>query len=169
MTKAKFMKLLQIQFTKFYHCLVGQVVTHNGMAESSEHVKLSSERFQLCDSHIILPISTQQFYPAIILKDTNIEVDSYLEKIIRWITEEQFAEGIRELRVGETCEVKNCEREQWYRRTLVAILPQKYQSPYVVERPGDEKSCNFVTYARPLGSKYVEPVVNNDLYTWKTE
>ena len=30
MTKTKFMKLLQIQFTKFYHCWVGQVWNQEG-------------------------------------------------------------------------------------------------------------------------------------------
>lgn len=159
------MKLLQIQFTKFYHCLVGQVWNQEGTFRTSEHVKASNAYFQLCDNHIVLPIASQKIYPDFIFHETDEKVDKYLEKIIKWISEEQFGEGLGDPKVGELCEAYVGTR--WTKRRLLAILPNRYRERFIVESVTGEHwtECPKIRSLRTC----VEPIIRGDLYSWKTE
>lgn len=159
------MKLLQIQFTKFYHCLVGQVWNQEGTFRTSEHVKASNAYFQLCDNHIVLPIASQKIYPDFIFHETDEKVDIYLEKIIKWISEEQFGAGSSKLKVGEMCEVSD-DGVSWHKYRLLAILPDRYKMRFIIEN-GTLSWCSC-TYARPI-VKRREPKIDGDIYTWKIE
>lgn len=93
-------KKLKIRFTKFENALAMQILEQEGSFRDSEHVctgfpELCCDRIYLCDEEERgdLGVSVRHF-------DTNAKRDEYLKTVIRWISEEQFGAGSRELKVG---------------------------------------------------------------------
>ena len=113
-------------------------------------------KYDLCISHLAF--------------DSNQERDAYLSKMVNAITDELFTDNIDELKVGEMCEVRDFEYEEWKTRKLLAILPKNYIMRFIVEI--DEVKDDWVDFrqARPL-SKRIEPKVETNCnivtYTWE--
>lgn len=160
-------KKLKIRFTKFEKALAMQILEQEGSFRDSEHV---DEGFpELCCDHIYLCDEEERgnLGISVIHFDTNAERDEYLKNVIRWISEEQFAEGSGELTVGELCEVrnKNCD-DEWKIRKLITILPEPYYSPYIVEAHEGRGRCwQAFDQARPI--KNSNPKIDGDIYTWE--
>lgn len=160
-------KKLKIRFVKFERALVMQILEQRGSFRDSEHVctglpALSGDRIYLREERERgnWDVSERSF-------ETNAERDEYLENVIRWIGEEQFAEGSGELKVGELCEVrnKNCD-DKWRVRKLITILPEPYYSPYIVEAHEGRGCCwQAFDQARPI--KNSNPKIDGDIYTWE--
>lgn len=159
-------KKLKIKFVKFEKALAMQILEQEGSFRDSEYVgtgipELCVDRIYLCDEEERgnLEIATKHF-------KTNNERDEYLKNVIRWIGEEQFDEGTGELKVGKMCEVRNCDYDEWERRKLLAILPEKFKDPYVVEDPRCDNDWLCFLQARPIVG-VIEPTIDGDVYTWE--
>lgn len=159
-------KKLKIRFTKFEKALAMQILEQEGSFCDSEHV---DEGFpELCCDHIYLCDEEERgnLDVSVIHFDTNAERDEYLKTVIRWISEEQFAEGSGELKVGEMCEVRNKNSDEWKIRKLITILPEPYYSPYIVEAHEGRGCCwQAFDQARPI--KNSTPKIEGDIYTWE--
>lgn len=102
--------------------------------------------------------------------DTDSERDAYLGKVINAITDELFT-GEGELKVGEICEVRDDEDEQWKKRKLLAILPKEYKNPFITESEVCNNGyCILWNCARPI-TKRTEPTIEECgqlvTYTWE--
>lgn len=134
-----------------------QILEQEGEFKESEHIRLNI--FSGLDNDCFFLnfwISSMHFY-------TNQERDEYLNKVIRWISEEQFGAGSSELKVGEMCEVSD-DGVSWHKYRLLAILPDRYEMRFIVEN-GTLSWCTC-TYARPI-VKRTEPKIDGDIYTWE--
>ena len=163
------MKRLKIQFWKAEKALAMQILEQEGSFRDSEHVhmgvpELCCDRIYLCDEEERdnLDVSARSFV-------ANAERDAYLEKIVNAITDELFT-GEGELKIGEMCEVKDYEDEQWKKRKLLAILPEKYDERFIVEKEEYPYEHSSWDYARPI-TKRIEPKIeecgNVVTYTWE--
>lgn len=156
-------KKLKIRFTKFENALAMQILEQEGSFRDSKHVymgfpELCCDRIYLCDEEEHLNISAIYF-------DTNAERDEYLKTVIRWISKEQFGESMRELKVGEMCEVRN-SGTPWVTRKLIAILPGQYKKRFIAESQFNDFEYFSWNEARPL-SDCIEPKIDGDVYTWE--
>lgn len=163
-------KKLKIRFVKFEKALTMQILEQEGSFRNSAHIQIGipelyRDRIYLCDKdeRYNLNISVIYFY-------ANANRDEYLNKVIRWISEEQFTEDSGELKVGEMCEVKYDESNSWEKRKLIAILPEQYNGRFIVEYIYDSTSYLGLNYARPI-TKRAEPKIEECgqliTYTWE--
>ena len=165
----KMSKKLKIQFWKAEKALAMQILEQEGSFCDSEHVymglpELCCDRIYLCDEEERgnLDVSARSFV-------ANAERDEYLQKAVNAITEELFT-GEGELKIGEMCEARNGENENWREVILIAILPEEYDERFIAEwedYPIKHKSWNC---ARPI-RKRTEPIVEECgqliAYTWE--
>lgn len=159
-------KKLKIKFVKFEKALAMQILEQEGSFRDSEYVgtgipELCADIIYLCDEEERgnLGIAKKYF-------NTNHERDEYLKYVVRWISEEQFDEGTGELKVGKMCEVRDCDYEEWERRRLLAILPEKFKDPYVVEDLRCDNDWLCFMQARPINGG-INPTIDGDVYTWE--
>ena len=159
-------KKLKIKFVKFEKALAMQILEQEGNFRYSKHV-LTGQPELCCDSIFLCDeeergdsVISVRFFKA------NAERDEYLKKVIRWISDEQFDEGEGELKVGKMCEVRDCDYNEWERRKLIAILPEKIKDRYVVEDPRCDNDWLCFRQACPIGGA-IEPTIDGDVYTWE--
>lgn len=162
-------KKLVIRFVKFECALAMQVLEMTGKFSDSPvglngnipHTQigapcLSDDSVWLCPIQVV---KTRLF-------ESNTARDEYLQKVIKWISEEQFAEN-GSLEVGKLCDVSD-DNKDWRKRILLAILPESYFSKYIASaKYSDFKWCSW-KYARPIGS-CAQPKIDGDVYTWEME
>lgn len=165
-------KKLKIQFWKAEKALCMQILKQEGLPSCKQHGFVHIDDFPLIyrdgidlrgdDSQNDLEVSREQF-------DTNAERDAYLEKIVSAITDELFI-GKGELKIGEMCEVRNGENENWREVILIAILPEEYDERFIAEWEDYPIKHSSWNYARPL-TKRTEPIVEECgqlvTYTWE--
>ena len=157
-------KKLKIRFTKFENALAMQILEQEGSFRDSEHVctgfpELCCDRIYLCDKEERgnLGVFVRSF-------EANAERDEYLKNVIRWISEEQFAEGSEELKVGEWCAARMTYG--WRKRKLVAILPERYKNRFIVDVANNDRNWMFCDEVRPLPD-CIESIIDGDVYTWE--
>lgn len=157
-------KKLKIRFTKFEKALAMQILEQEGSFCDSYHIHSGIP--ELCDDDIYLCAKDARDnlnHVCIIEFVSNELRDVYLNNVIRWISEEQFRE---KLTVGELCEVRNKNTDEWKIRKLITILPEPYYSPYIVEaRDGSGRCWQGFDQARPI--KDSTPRIEGDIYTWE--
>ena len=164
-------KKLKIKFVKFECYLVAQQLemTGNEHFTPSEHVALSTSGIDFADAAICLSRS-YNFNIGIRCFNHNAERDEYLNKVINWISEEQFSTG-RKLEIGKECMVSlfdDIDGEDWVMGRLLAILPEHIRRRYIIQSKNDKGLATSWEYARPLAS-FVRPKIEGDVYTWEME
>ena len=163
-------KKLKIQFWKAEKALAMQILEQEGSFRDSEHVymglpELCCDRIYLCDEaeRGNLDVDARSF-------EANTERDAYLQKVVNAITDELFT-GKGELKIGEMCEVRDVEDEQWKKRKLLAILPKEYKNPFVTESEvGKNDYCILWDCARPIHKRTVPTIEECGqlvTYTWE--
>lgn len=160
-------KKLKIRFVKFEIALVMQVLEVMGEFSDSEHVKIGNTRFcyNSCSIDFIFYMQKDNLV-GVGYFGKNEQRDEYLNNVVKWISEEQFATGGK-LEIGKLCDVSD-DNKDWRRRTLLAVLPKSYFSKYIAsENYSDFKWCSW-KYARPLAA-CVQPKIDGDVYTWEME
>ena len=161
-------KKLKIQFWRAEKALAMQILEQEGSFCGSEHVymglpELCCDRIYLCDEaeRGNLDVSTRSFV-------ANAKRDAYLDKIVKAITDELFA-GEGELKIGEMCEVRDDEDDNWRKRKLITILPEQQSYRFVVDSLEPQRYLGY-EYARPI-AKRTEPIIeecgNVVTYTWE--
>ena len=160
-------KRLKIRFVKFERALVAQQLEMTGKEHftSSEHVILSGLGMDFADEAIWLSrscdinIVARRFYH-------NDERDRYLNKVVKWISEEQFSSP-GEFEVGKLYAFKyNKKNPVKFFGRLLDILPENVESRYIVEDPSRKKGWEAFEVACP---PYVSPQIHGDVYTWEME
>lgn len=166
------MKKLKIKFWKAEKALAMQILEQEGLPEKKMDGFVHIFNFpSLYDSCISLRGKKAEYDLNLndIYADTNSERDEYLNKITQAITDELFTDT-GELKVGELCEVRDYEYEDWQTRKLLAILPKNYIIRFIVKM--DEVKDDWIDFrqARPL-RKRTEPKVEECgeliTYTWE--
>lgn len=159
-------KKLKIRFTKFEKALAMQILEQEGSFRDSYHIHIGIP--ELCGDDVYLCEEDERDdlnHVSMIEFVSNELRDTYLDNIIRWISEEQFAEGSGELKVGKLCEVRK-NHDEWKIRKLITILPKPYYSPYIVEaHEGSGRCWQAFDQARPI--KNSDPKIDGDIYTWE--
>ena len=164
-------KKLKIRFVKFERALVAQQLETTGKEHftPSEHVVLSASGIDFADAAIWLSRSCNINIGLRHFLD-NAERDEYLNNVIKWISEEQFATGGK-LKIGKECEVSDSpypKNNEWKRKKLLAILPKRIRFRYITESISSDTSfCTWIN-ARPIAS-FVRPKIDGDVYTWEME
>lgn len=166
-------KILKIQFWRAMKVLVMQVLKQEGLPKQKENGKVRIMGApQLCDDRIFLRGTAK--WDDLKIAHTHIEftnqcqVNFYLRWVVDTITDELFTEG-GELKVGEICEVRDDEDEQWQKRKLITILPKQHSFRFVVDSLEPHRYIGF-EYARPIGRRTepkIEECGNVVTYTWE--
>jgi hypothetical protein len=159
-------KKLHLKLIKLKRALVMQVLEQEGEFEPSEHVDTVLTPGLSCD-RIYLRGSRQDrdLEPNIMTFDTDVQRDVYLDKVINWITNEQFKLESKELQVGEICETKYSFSDVWEQHRLLAILPKKCFNRYITTYNNSQGWLAW-EQARPL-VRYIKPKISNNIYKWE--
>ena len=160
-------KILKIKFVKFEKALAMQILEQVGKFKDGKLVKIGYTPVLAEDCLCLRGRESEQDNSLSCIDfSTNTERDEYLDKVVKWISEEQFATSGK-LEVGKMCEVSD-DNKCWLRRTLLAVLPKSFFSKYIAaEAYSDNKWCSW-KYARPIAS-CVQPKIDGDVYTWEME
>lgn len=172
LTKGNKMKKLKIQFWKAEKSLAMQILEQEGLPsckEVGEVLILTRPALYAYDIVLRGRAKWDNLRIPYIEFDTNAERDEYLQKVVNSITEELFA-GEGELKIGEMCEVRDDEDDNWERRKLIAILPEQYDERFIVETRDYPTMYYSWDCARPI-PKRTEPTVEECgqliTYTWE--
>lgn len=164
-------KKLKIKFWKAEKALAMQVVEQEGLPKEKNDgaVRINCSAF-ITDTYVSLRCSPRYDYDITMKTfDSNSDRDEHIDKTTQAITDELFT-GTGELKVGEMCEVRDFEYEDWQTRKLLAILPKNYIIRFIVKM--DDVKDDWVDFrqARPL-AKRTEPKVETNgeiiTYTWE--
>lgn len=161
-------KKLKIKFVKFEKALAMQILKQKGNFQDSDHVSTGFP--ELCHDVIYICDEEERGNLGIVTRyfNTNAERDEYLKNIVRWISEEQFTtDNGGELKIGEMCEVRDDDGkiDAWEPRKLLAILPNRFESRYIVETAGSYAQWTHFQRARPIRKR--NPIIYGDIYTWE--
>lgn len=158
------MKKLSIRFVRFERAIVVQQLEMTGKEHftPSEHVALWGLGIDFADEAIRLSRSCD-INIGIRLFNHNAERDEYLNKVVNWISEEQFSTG-RKLKIGEKCLFSD-DGEDWHFGEYAGKCAKQLGEPRFLALDGDVSLTRW---------KYVEPLCgalkkNGDLYSWKME
>lgn len=161
--------MLKIRLVKLERALVAQQLEMAGKEHftPSEHVALWGLGIDFADEAIRLSRSCDINIGGIRLFNHNAERDRYLNKVVKWISEEQFATGGK-LEVGKKCEASD-DNEDWVRRIFAGEADEQFGEPRFLAL-GLESTLMLRRwrYVRPLASS-VRPKIDGDVYTWEME
>lgn len=160
-------KKLKIRFVKFERALVAQQLEMAGKEHftPSEHVALWGLGIDFADKAIRLSRSCDLNIGARLFYH-NDERDRYLNKIVKWISTEQFSSP-EEFEVGKLYAFKyNKENPVKFFGRLLTILPENVEYRYIVEAPFLKRGWEAFGVACP---PYASPQIDGDIYTWKME
>lgn len=165
-------KVLKIRFVKFKIALAMQVLEMEGKFSDSKHVKIGNTRFcyDSCTIGDFLYMQKDNLV-GVGYFGKNEQRDKYLDKVIKWISEEQFATTDGELEVGKMCYVSPFEQpphDNWPKGKLLAILPARIENRYLIEDSDLPEGYSCWEFARPV-NPCIRPKINNDTYTWEME
>lgn len=165
-------KLLKIRFVKFEHALVGQQIGVSGIEffERTKHIEFLGYGIDFVgDAAVGISLSPARFTKRISTKDfdSNEARDEYLNKVVKWISEEQFR-TVRtggKLEIGEECEFSD-DGVNWVWSNFAGKCAKQLGEPRFLQRGG-----TYLTrwkYVRPIAS-CVQPKIDGDVYTWEME
>lgn len=162
-------KKLKIKFVKFERALAMQILEQVGIFKATEHVQAIGFP-AISNKCIYLRVKNSEYdtYIGVIRFNDNAERDEYLNNVIKWISEEQFATGGK-LKIGKECMVSlfdDIDGEDWVMGRLLAILPEHIRRRYIIQSKNDKGLATSWEYARPLAS-FVRPKIDGDVYTWE--
>ena len=166
------MKRLKIQFWRAEKALAMQILEQEGLPSCKEVGKvliLTQPALYAYDIVLRGRAKWDNLRIPYIEFDTNTERDEYLQKVVNAIIDELFT-GKGEFKIGEMCEVRNDEDDDWKKRKLLAILPEKYDKRFIVEKEEYPYEHSSWDCARPI-VKRTEPTVEECgqlvTYTWE--
>ena len=170
--ETKMSKKLKIQFWRAKLALAMQILEQEGLPQRKIEGRVRIMIQPAFEGDIIFLHGEAYKYnscPQSICFNSNAGRDEYLQKAVNAITDELFTvEG--ELKIGEMCEVRDDEDDNWEERKLITILPEKYNERFIVEMEDYPTEHYSWSCARPL-AKRTEPTIeecgNVVTYTWE--
>ena len=159
-------KKLKIRFVKFERALAMQILEQDGIFKATKHVQsISSPGINYC--YICLrgnDLSSHNIISTLSNFSDNAERDEYLEKVIKWISEEQFSTKGK-LKIGKECEFSD-NGVEWYSGHFGGKCAKELGEPRFLAA-GSNILVRFKN-ARPIGG-CVQPKIDGDVYTWEME
>lgn len=161
-------KKLKIKFVKFNYALAMQVLEMSDNFSDSEHVK--------CYRNTTFCYNTSGYTGEIYIQKDNLvneryfgknnQRDEYLERVIKWISEEQFAiKG--KLEIGKECEFSD-NAIKWVRGIFGGKSAKQLGEPRFLSA-GSGILVRFKNVRPiPIGG-CVQPKIDDDVYTWEME
>lgn len=158
-------KKLKIRFAKFEKALVMQILEQNGVFLSGTHVKISAVPEFTYEDTLYLrgSITPSDFAVRVKCFTNNDKRDEYLDKVIGWISEEQFSTG-RKLEIGEACLFSD-DRRDWHSGEYAGKCAKQLGEPRFLALDGDNSLTRW-QYVKPL---YGALKIDGDVYTWEME
>lgn len=159
-------KLLKIRFVKFERALVAQQLEIQWgytSFESFEHTMFDAFHIDFAYDAVWLGRHPNGNV-AVRVFESNAARDEYLEKVIKWISEEQFAIKSK-LEIGKECEFSDNAIE-WFRGVFGGKSAKQLGEPRFLSA-GSDILVRFKN-ARPIGG-CVQPKIEGDVYTWEME
>lgn len=159
-------KKLVIRFVKFERALVAQQLEAKGQFEASKHIIFTKYGVDFSREAVyISPVNTKEMH-AISREyfKTNNDRDEYLEKVIKWISEEQFS-GSGKLEIGKECEFSD-NAIKWFRGVFGGKSAKQLGEPRFLSA-GSDILVRFKN-ARPIAD-CGRPKIDGDVYTWEME
>lgn len=162
------MKKLKLRIAKFNKMLVVEQLERTGEWKNSTHVYVQDDlHLYKSEDRIDLQEDIDDESSDCLRFDNNAERDAYLQKMLGWITEEQFG-GAGKLEVGKPCLVRDREDEEWSERIYAGK---------VAEQLGlDKRHLARTEFERDafLRWRYAKPIddclkVDGEIYTWEAE
>lgn len=159
-------KKLKIKFVKFNYALAMQVLEMSDNFSDSEHVK--------CYRNTTFCYNASGYTGEIYIQKDNLvseryfgknnQRDEYLERVVKWISEEQFS-GSGKLEIGKECEFSDNEVD-WYSGHFGGKCAKELGEPRFLAA-GSNILVRFKN-ARPIAG-CVRPKIEGDVYTWEME
>ena len=159
-------KKLKIRFVKFERALVVQQLEIEGDFKNSPHVSTSQHDISLFCDAVWISVGDTRIMNEIAAKnfDSNRDRDEYLERVVKWISEEQFS-GSGKLEIGKECEFSD-DGVIWYLGHFGGNCARELGEPRFLAA-GSNILVRFKN-ARPTGG-CVQPKIDGDVYTWEME
>lgn len=161
-------KSLKIRFVKFECALAMQVLEMTGkfsdfpvgLNGNIPHTQigapcLNEDSVWLCPIQVV---KTRLF-------DSNIARDEYFDKVIKWISEEQFSTG-RKLEIGKFCSFSD-DGKQWTNGEYAGKCAAQLGEPRFLAGHPESKLLARWKYAFPFED--VRLRIDGDVYTWEME
>ena len=157
-------KLLKIRFVKFEKALAMQILQQVGKFKDGKRVKIGYTPVLAEDCLCLRGIESEQDNSLCCIDfSTNDERDKYLEKVVRWISAEQFATG-RKLKIGEACLFSD-DGKDWHSGEYAGKCARQLGKLRFLALDGDVSLTRW-KYVKPL---YGALKVDGDVYTWEME
>lgn len=159
------MRRIKLKIAKFNKAIAMQILELIGDFKPSEHIEFdTASSLILHDSKIILNTT----YDDISLKyfHDNVERDTYVNKIVNWVTTEQFNSNI-EVKPGDLCYASD-DSVTWHEVIYISKLPKEIiKSPkHVITHNTITGALEYVTYVK-LTDSDIYPNIKNEVYTWE--
>lgn len=155
-------KKLKIRFVKFERALAMQILEQEGIFKTIEHVRVRA--YPSLDENCVFLRSWEKEYDfsvRTIRFNGNAERDEYLDKVVKWISEEQFATD-RKLEIGEACLFSD-DRKDWHSGKYAGKCVKQLGEPRFLALEGDISLTRW-RYVKPL---YGALKIDGDVYTWE--
>lgn len=161
-------KKLKIQFVKFEKAIAAQLLEVDGfnwVKDDSTHIRLyPSGYLTLWEEYASIPTVRNNNNISSTSFNDNTERDKYLNKVIKWISEEQFS-GSGKLEIGKECEFSD-NGVDWYSGHFGGKCAKELGEPRFLAA-GSGILVRFKN-ARPIAG-CVRPKIEGDVYTWEME
>lgn len=155
------MKELKLKIEKFERAIIVQTLKVTDCVDS-EHVKFSASPIILEDK-IVLNKYKDNSTLGIAYFNSNEQRDIVFDKLIKWVTDEQFSRPPTKLEIGEEALFSDTIGEDGVRGTLVYILPEEFESRYLSASDSYPYWC-YWKYARPANNTLK---VKGNIYHWR--
>ena len=158
-------KLLKIRFVKFEKALAMQVLEQVGKFKDGKRVKIGYTPALDEDCLCLRGRESEQDNSLSCIDfSTNDERDKYLEKVVRWISAEQFATG-RKLKIGEACLFSD-DGKDWHSGEYAGKCARQLGEPRFLWGFREATSLTRWKYARANGGRLK---IDGDVYSWEME
>lgn len=157
-------KKLKIRFVKFECAFAMQILQQVGKFKDGKRVKIGYTPVLAEDCLCLRGRESEQDNSLSCIDfSTNDERDKYLEKVVRWISAEQFATG-RKLKIGEACLFSD-DGKDWHSGEYAGKCARQLGKLRFLALDGDVSLTRW-KYVKPL---YGALKVDGDVYTWEME
>ena len=161
------MKKLTLRIAKFDRLIVVEQLERTGEWKNSTHVYVQGD-LHLYKSEARIDLQEGIYDKNVSIREfaDNTERDEYAQKLVKWITEEQF-DVIGKLEVGKMCEVSD-DWEEWTQRIYAGKSAKQLgeEKRFLAVNALNDNMLRRWRYAKPLNDSLN---VDGEIYTWKTE
>lgn len=157
-------KKLVIRFVKFERALAMQILEQDGHFDTMKHVRVRA--YPAVDETCVFLRGWEKEYDysvKTIRFNNNVARDEYLDKVINWISEEQFSTGGK-LEIGEECLFSE-DSNNWLSGKYAGKCAKQLGEPRFLKLDSDVSLSRW-KYVKPLRGV---PKIDGDIYTWEME